>query len=214
MRVSPRASAALRARTAYPCGRRHRDAAPPASEIHCARPRRSLRCPKRGAMSQISQPIRARPKPPTGFGWCTGWHFRHAALTENALACRPPAYGESPPGGRARIAIPMEAMTAMTLLYNRIKEEGRREGLAMARAEAREKMIAEGKKIGREIGFVEGKREGFVEGKREGFIEGKRKGFVEGVDATLESMREVGVDEEPIRRVEDILARRAWRNLL
>ena len=98
----------------------------------------------------------------------------------------------------------------MTLLYNRIKDEGRREGLAMARAEAREKRIAEG----REMGRAEGKREGFVEGKREGFAEGKRKGFVEGVDATLEAMREVGGDEETIRRVEDILARRAWRNLL
>ena len=80
----------------------------------------------------------------------------------------------------------------MTLLYNRIKEEGRREGLAMARAEAREKRIAEGREIGR--------------------AEGKREGFVVGVDATLEAMREVGLDEETRRRLEDALARSAWRN--
>ena len=85
-------------------------------------------------------------------------------------------------------------MTAMTLLYNRIKEEGRREGLAMARAEAMEKRIAEGRETGR--------------------AEGKREGFVVGVDATLDAMREVGVDEETIRRVEDALARRVWRNAL
>ena len=68
--------------------------------------------------------------------------------------------------------------------YNRIKEEGRREGLAEVRAEARAKRIAEG----------------------------KREGFVAGVDAALEAMREAGVDEETIRRVEDDIARRARRN--
>ena len=81
----------------------------------------------------------------------------------------------------------------MTLLYNRIKEEGRREGLAMARAEAMEKRIAEGRETGR--------------------AEGKREGFVVGVDATLEAMREVGLDEETRRRLEDALARRVWRNM-
>ena len=69
-------------------------------------------------------------------------------------------------------------------LYNRIKEEGIREGLAMVRAEAREKRIAEG----------------------------KREGFVAGVDATIDAMREVGVDEETIRRVEDDLAKNGWRS--
>ena len=69
-------------------------------------------------------------------------------------------------------------------LYNRIKEEGRREGLAEVRAEARENLIAEV----------------------------KREGFVAGVDAALEAMREAGVDEETIRRVEDDLAKNGWRN--
>ena len=39
----------------------------------------------------------------------------------------------------------------------------------------------------------------------------KQKGKAEGVDATLEAMREAGVDEETLRRVEDTLARRAAR---
>ena len=40
----------------------------------------------------------------------------------------------------------------------------------------------------------------------------KQKGKAEGVDATLEAMREAGVDDETRRRVEDTLARRARRN--
>ena len=76
----------------------------------------------------------------------------------------------------------------MTLLYNRIKEEGRREGLAMARAEAMEKRIAEVK------------REGFAEGQR---AERQR---------VIAAMREAGFDEETRRRLEDALARSAWRN--
>ena len=69
-------------------------------------------------------------------------------------------------------------------LYNRIKEEGRREGLAEVRAEARENLIAEV----------------------------KRDSFVAGFDAAIDAMREVGVDEETIRRVEDDLAQNGWRN--
>ena len=69
-------------------------------------------------------------------------------------------------------------------LYNRIKEEGIREGLAMVRAEARENLIAEV----------------------------KRDSFGAGVDAAIDAMREVGVDEETIRRVEDDLAKNGWRN--
>ena len=83
-------------------------------------------------------------------------------------------------------------MTAMVFLvpdlYNRIKEEGRREGLAEVRAEARENLIAEVK------------RDSFV------------AGFIAGVDATIDAMREVGLDEETIRRVEDDLAQNGWRN--
>ena len=81
----------------------------------------------------------------------------------------------------------MEVMTAMVFLvpdvYNQIKEKGRREGLAEARAEARAKRMADG----------------------------KREGFVEGVDAVLDAMREAGVDEETLRRVEEAMAWRAWR---
>ena len=73
-------------------------------------------------------------------------------------------------------------------LYNRIKEEGRREGLAMVRAEARENLIAEVK------------RDSFV------------AGFGAGFSAAIDAMREVGVDEETIRRVEDDLAQNGWRN--
>ena len=40
----------------------------------------------------------------------------------------------------------------------------------------------------------------------------KDEGRSEGVDATLEAMREAGIDEETRRRVEDTLARRARRN--
>ena len=40
----------------------------------------------------------------------------------------------------------------------------------------------------------------------------KNEGRAEGVDATLEAMREAGIDEETRRRVEDTLARRARRN--
>ena len=40
---------------------------------------------------------------------------------------------------------------------------------------------------------------------------GEREGIVKGVDATLDAMREAGVDEETLRRVEAI-ARRARRN--
>ena len=94
----------------------------------------------------------------------------------------------------------------MTLLYNRIKEEGRREGLAMARAEAREKMINESK------------REGFAKGFAEGFAASFVKGFAEGQRAERErasaAIREAGFDEETRRRLEDALARRVWRNLL
>ena len=82
----------------------------------------------------------------------------------------------------------MEAMTAMVFLvpdvYNRIKEEGRREGIAEVRAEARAKRIAEG----------------------------KREGFAAALAAAREAMREAGVDEETRRRVEDDIARRVRRN--
>ena len=47
--------------------------------------------------------------------------------------------------------------------------------------------------------------------KDEGRVEGKVEGRAEGVDDTLDAMREAGVDEETLRRVEAI-ARRARRN--
>ena len=59
-----------------------------------------------------------------------------------------------------------------------------RYGLAMARAEARGNLIAEA----------------------------KRDSFVAGVGAAIDAMREVGVDEETIRRVEDDLAKNGWRS--
>ena len=60
----------------------------------------------------------------------------------------------------------------------------------MARAEAMEKRIAEAK--------------------RDSFD----AGFIAGVGAAFDAMREVGLDEETRRRLEDALARRVWRNAL
>ena len=74
----------------------------------------------------------------------------------------------------------------------------------MARAEAMEKRIAEAKREGFASGFAEGFAASFVEG----FAEGERAER----ERALAAMREVGLDEETRRRLEDALARSAWRN--
>lgn len=143
--------------------------------------------------------------------------FVHAMLTWDAWTCCPPAYGESAKfvhavqaaaGWTAATASLMEVITAMVFLapkvYRIIKEKGREEGRSEGREEGREEGIAEGMERGRSAGRSEGIAEGVERGKYEGKFEG--------VDATLEAMREVGVDEDTRRQVEDVLARRAWRN--
>ena len=49
-------------------------------------------------------------------------------------------------------------------------------------------------------------------GEREGVVKGIAEGERAERERTLDAMREAGVDEETRRRVEDALARRAWRN--
>ena len=53
--------------------------------------------------------------------------------------------------------------------------------------------------------------EGIAVGVERGKAEGKAEGIAEGVEDTLDAMREAGVDEETLRRVEAI-ARRARRS--
>ena len=65
-------------------------------------------------------------------------------------------------------------------VYNQIKEKGRQEGLAKARAEAREKRMADG-----------------MRAERERFLAIMR-----------DAMRDAGIDDETRRRVEDDVARR------
>ena len=72
-------------------------------------------------------------------------------------------------------------------VYNQIKEKGRREGIAKGREEGRKEGIAEVR------------------------AEGRAKGREVVLAAAREAMRDAGVDEETIRRVEAI-ARRARRN--
>ena len=159
--------------------------------------------------------------------------FVHAMLTWDAWTCCPPAYGESAKfvhavqaaaGWTAATASLMEVITAMVFLapkvYRIIKEKGIAEGVERGRSEGREEGIAEGMERGRSVGKSEGIAEGMErgrsagreEGRSEGRAEGRSAGKFEGVDATLEAMREAGFDEDARRRVEDILARRAWRN--
>ena len=143
--------------------------------------------------------------------------FIHAILSWGAWSCCPPAYGEpatfahavQTAGGWTLAAIAIgEVIITMVLIvpkvYYGIKNEGRAEG----RAEGRE----EGRKEGRKEGREEGREEGRAVGRAEGKAEGKSEGIVAGVDATLEALREAGVDEATLRRAEDSIARRAWRN--
>ena len=110
--------------------------------------------------------------------------FAHAVVTEGALTCCPPGYvdiktfvqcGQAAGLWTAAAIALVEVTVYMVLLvpraYNKIKDEGRDEGIAV----------------------------------------GVERGRAEGVDDTLDAMREAGVDEETLRRVEAI-ARRARRN--
>ena len=147
--------------------------------------------------------------------------FVHAMLTWDAWTCCPPAYGESAKfvhavqaaaGWTAATAALMEVITAMVFLapkvYRIIKEKGREEGRSEGREEGRSEGIAEGMERGKSVGRSEGIAEGMERGRSAGRSEGK----FAGVDAALEAMREAGFDEDTRRQVEDIIARRAWRN--
>lgn len=163
--------------------------------------------------------------------------FVHGILTREAWMCCPPAYGEFSTFAHcvqvaagwtgATIAF-AEVITSMVLLvpkvYYGIKEKGERDGIVKGRAEGiaegKAEGIAEGMERGKSAGKAEGVAEGMERGKSEGRAEGRAEGKAEGVaegkyqgvDAALDAMREAGFDEDARRRVEDIIARRAFRN--
>ena len=72
--------------------------------------------------------------------------------------------------------------------------------------EARERGRAEGHAEGREEGLVEGRAKGLVEGREEGLVEGREKERA----AMIRALREAGVAEADIERVE--IRREAWGN--
>ena len=72
--------------------------------------------------------------------------------------------------------------------------------------EARDRGRAEGHAEGREEGLVVGR----AEGRAEGLEEGRAEGFEEGRAAMIQALREVGIAEVDIRRVE--VEREAWGN--
>ena len=133
--------------------------------------------------------------------------FTHAILSWGAWKRLParrianrrrlPTARGATPGGRARTAILMEAMTAMVFLapglYNRINEEGIREGIAKVRAEAMEKRIADAKREGFAAGFAEGFAASFVEG----FAKGERAER-ERIAAALDA---AGITDPETRRI-------------
>ena len=115
--------------------------------------------------------------------------FAHAVVTEGALTCCPPGY----------------AGDIETFVHC-----GQAAGLwtaaAIALVEVITFMVFLVPKAYNKI-----KDEGIAVGVERGKAEGRAEGIAEGVDDTLDAMREAGVDEETLRRVEAI-ARRARRN--
>ena len=114
--------------------------------------------------------------------------FAHAVVTEGALTCCPPGYADLKTFVQCA-----QAAAAWT-------------AAAIALVEVTVYMVFLVPRAYNKI-----KNEGRVEGKAEGRAEGRAEGIAEGVDDTLDAMREAGVDEETLRRVEAI-ARRARRN--
>ena len=68
------------------------------------------------------------------------------------------------------------------------------------------------KEKGERDGIVKGIAEGMERGKSAGRTDGRAEGNYQSVDATLEAMREICIDDETRRPVEDLIARRALRN--